>query len=506
MNIILPDMRSGPPGVGASGAMAQGDFQELSKALTAGYGTDVATLTGGASLRIQSLEKTLLSTIQENKHFRLFNRLPKPDATATVDEWTEQNGVGGFLGGSTNSEQGVIAQSTGSYARRVGLVKYLMTQRQVSLVQSLQNTITDSEVTEQRNGALELLTNAEYLAFEGNSSVNPFEYDGIAYQLTSGVTAGQVPGTNIVDVRGQPLNGINAISQAAATIASYGNFGTPTDIFCSQLVQSDFDTKLDPAFRVPLTDVGAGGISLGAPVRGIRTSWGDIANQPDVFIREDLLLQPFEVQYPALAAANSGFQPQSVALATGSSAQSLFATADGSAGLYYYAVAGVNSAGGSAAVVCGSQATVAAGATVTLTITGSAGAAETGYIIYRSYKGGGNSIAGTDNTQAGWGSDFREVCRIPVTAGGTTTWTDYNTNVPGTTKAYVLNLAQSAMAITWRQLLPMIKFPLYPTNAAVIPWAQLLFGYLRIGKRRHHVMIQNILPSQQKWRPYGVGT
>jgi hypothetical protein len=60
------------------------------------------------------------------------------------------------------------------------------------------------------------------------------------------------------------------------------------------------------------------------------------------------------------------------------------------------------------------------------------------------------------------------------------------------------------MAITWRQLLPMTKFPLYPTVSAVVPWAQLLFGYLRIGKRRHHTVIKNIVPTGATWKPFGL--
>ena len=79
---------------------------------------------------------------------------------------------------------------------------------------------------------------------------------------------------------------------------------------------------------------------------------------------------------------------------------------------------------------------------------------------------------------------------------------DKNRDIPGTTKAYVLNMAPGAQAITWRQLLPMTKFPLYPTAAATIPWAQLLFGYLRLGKRRHHVVIKNVLPTGATWKPF----
>jgi hypothetical protein len=64
-------------------------------------------------------------------------------------------------------------------------------------------------------------------------------------------------------------------------------------------------------------------------------------------------------------------------------------------------------------------------------------------------------------------------------------------------------MATGAMAINWRQLLPMLKFPLYPTASAVVPWAQLMFGYLRVGKRRQHVVIKNVLPAGAGWLPFG---
>jgi hypothetical protein len=59
-------------------------------------------------------------------------------------------------------------------------------------------------------------------------------------------------------------------------------------------------------------------------------------------------------------------------------------------------------------------------------------------------------------------------------------------------------------AIGWRQLLPMTKFPLFPTAKAEEPWAQLLFGYLRVTKSRQHVIIKNVLPNQtaRVWNPF----
>lgn len=469
-------------GQSITGEMAMNDVAELRKSLEAGYGTDVASLTGGGALRIQSLEKTLMSTIQENKHFALFNALAKSNATATVDEWTEQSGVGGFLGGSTNSETGNIAAATGSYARRTGQVKYLMTRREVSFVATLQNAIVEAEAIEQQNGALQLLTDAEFLAFEGDSTVVPTEFDGIKALIT-----GLGSSDHVLDAQASTLASINLVNTAAKTITGYGNFGTPTHLFMSQAVQADFDNGLDPAFRVPLNDVPNGGLMLGSPVVGIRTSWGNIATVPDVFIRDEAQQKAFEIDFASVAAANN-FAPQIVTVnASSDDASSQFTSAR--AGNYYWYVTGVNAKGQSVGVKS-SQTAVNAGKKAVLTITASTTGEETGYAIYRSRQNGTNAT-----------SDFRLMARIPK-AGATTTYTDLNREIPGTSTAYILNMAPGAKAIDWRQFLPMLKFPLYPTVSATVPWAQLLFGFLRIAKRKHHVIVKNILPNSAVWRPF----
>ncbi|MGR9108262.1 MAG: hypothetical protein ACU843_15180 [Gammaproteobacteria bacterium] len=466
-----------------SGEMSLGDAADLRKALEAGYGSDVASLQGGGALRIQSLDKTMMSTIQENRHFRLFNELQKTNATATVDEYTEQSGVGGFLGGSTNTETGNIASSTGEYARRVGVVKYLMTRREVSFVVQAGNNLVDAQAIEAQNGALQLLTDAEYLCFDGDSSIVPTEFDGINAQIKSLNSA-----DHIIDAEAATLDSFPLISKASATVSAYRNFGMPTHLFTSQLTQSDLDANLDPAYRVSLDSMGRD-VVLGAPVSAIRTSWGNISVCPDVFVLDEPQRMPFQVDYSAEAVANDTFKPAAVApVASAGSASSKWAAAH--AGNYYYAVAGVNAAGQSTVLVS-AQVAVAAGNKVTITIDRSVAATETGYVIYRGRKDGTNGV-----------TDFRFMDRVAV-AGAQTVYVDENNEIPGTSRAYLLNMKPGMNAITWRQYLPMTKFPLYPTVSAVIPWAQLLFGYLRVAKRKQHVVVKNILPSGAVWRPFG---
>ena len=463
----------------STGAAPIADVEALRKALEAGYGTDMASLTGGAALRIQSLDTTLQATLADNSHFALFNALPKPKATATVDEWTEATDQGGWVGSTANSETGLIQQAQGVYARRVGMVKYLMTQCQVSFVQTLQNAIADAEAIENQMGSLRILRDVEHLCFYGDASVIPTEFDGLAAQM-----AALDSSDHIIDAEGESLSSINAIAHAAAVIAGYGNFGKPTDLFLPPAVGADLDVDLDPAYRVPMQP---GMLSdRGTPVRGIVTAHGDVNVQRDVFLQDERQQMPFQVAFPAQATGNV-FQPASVTVdASADATDSKFGAAH--AGNYYWAVTGITSSGQSV-ITPTAQTLVAAGKKAVLTITASAAGNETGYAIYRSRKNGSSSV-----------TDFRLMARIPR-SGATTSFTDVNRAIPGSSLAFLLNLTPGHSAITWRQLLPMVKFPLYPVNQD-IPWALMLFGYLRISKRRHHVMIQNIVPSSATWKPF----
>lgn len=483
---MLENLISNPGnGETVGGSFGIQELQELQKSLTAGYGTDVAQLSGGGALRIQSLDNTMQATVQDNKHFTLFNRLAKPKATATVDEWTEQHGIGGFLGGSTNTEDGDAADAEGDYIRQVGTVKYLSTYRKIPIVLGAQNNIVDAQAIEASNGSKQLLTDVEYLSFEGDDSVVSTEFNGIRRQL-------ELLGStdNIIDAGGAPLDDVEMISRAAEAIFGFGSFGTPTDLFSSLSVQTDLNKSLDPAFRVAL-DNSPASIVKGAHVRAIRTSYGDIATNQDVFIRDEKLKKVFALlsaKHAAIAAANL-YTPSAVVPTVNASggADSLWTATN--AGTFYYHVTGVTASGQSVGVTT-AQAAVAAGGNVSLAISASASGLETGYVIYRSRRNGSNDPA-----------DMREMIRIPRT-GATTTYVDKAREVPGSTVAFVLNLNPSDHAISWKQFLPMMKIPMAAVRSPIIPWLQMICGYLRITKRAQHVMIKNIVPSGAIWKPF----
>jgi hypothetical protein len=483
-------INGGQSGAAASGLSQAGDLgmaevEALNKSLSAGYESDMNGMAGGSALRIQSLDTNLQATVQDNKHFALFNALPKPRATAVLDEWTEQHSIGGFFGGTFNDQDGIAMETQGDYTRMVGRVKYMSTYRKVPIVLQQQNNLADVITLETTNGTKQLLTDIEVGLFEGRDDVTPKAFAGIRQQLESLNST-----DNIIDMAGQALSNIDPIAKAAQNIFGFGNFGRATDIYVPPSVQTDLNMDLDPAFRVML-NANASSTVRGTHVAGVQTSYGQIATQTDVFIRDEKLKMPFESRnalHAAVAAANSAFKPQSVAAVAGAGgADSMWTSAN--AGNYYWSVTGINQNGESQSVQT-AQTAVASGQQVTLTITGSAGGTETGYVIYRSRLNGTNAL-----------TDLREMIRVPK-SGATTTYIDKNREIPGSTCAFVLNMTASDHAIAWRQFMPMMKIAMAATNSPIIPWLQMICGYLRITKRNQHCMIKNIVTNSQAWRPF----
>lgn len=476
-------------GLGMSGDMGTDQLAELQKSLQAGYGSDMANLTGGDAFRIQSLDTTLQATVQDNKHFALFNALAKPKATAVLDEWSEQSSIGGFLGDSFNDQDGDAAETEGEYARRVGRVKYMSTYRKIPLVLQRQNNTVDPVAIETTNGAKQLLTSIEFSLFEGSEAVVPKSFDGIGVQIASLDSA-----DHVINMDGAALDNPQMIMKAAETVFGFGNFGTLTDLYMAPSVQTDLNMKLDPAFRVAL-DNSPNSISYGTHVSAIRTSWGDIKTKNDVFIRDEKLKIPFEARndtHAAVAVENNVFKPSALTATPNASggAQSMWNAAR--AGEYVYFVTGINHNGESQGVFAtGGAATVAAGGKVTLSISASASKKETGYVIYR-----GRQDAGSQELR-----DLREMVRIPRT-GDTTVYDDICREIPGSTVAYALNLSSADHAIAWRQFLPMLKIPMAAVRSPIIPWLQMICGYLRITKRNQHVVIKNIVPLTAVWKPF----
>lgn len=463
------------------------EINALRKALTVTGATDVATLAGGDALRMQSLDTALKAVVQDFGHFKLYNKVPKHVATAYSDEWSEQSGIGGFLGGSTNSPIGSGTSVNGTYNRRTVAMSTFSTLRTVPFIQDVQKTISPMLAVEQMNGIKQILSDVEYLSFEGDRSVVPTEFDGLYKKAKDANTA-----DHIINMNGVALASASAVVEAARVISGYGSFGFPSDVFWNNAVQADMDMGLESSYRVAL-DGNPNVYMSGSPVAGIRTLWGNIATNWDVFIRDETMMAPFQVYQSGLSAL----------VAVGSLAVSGSATGDttgtgkfttGRNGTYYYAVAAISPGNGTTIpvgtvsnVVLSTGVTVAANEKVTLTITPTGAASETGYVVYRCKQDGAHAAA----------ADFREIGRT-----SSTTFVDYNLELPGTSKAYVVSLTPAQDALSWSSLLDPIMLPMYPTSTPTIPFLVLSCGALRVTKYLQHVVIKNILPTGSVWRPH----
>lgn len=512
-NIAQLFQNSLPGGAAALGGSMGGDmaqFEELTKALQAGdanggYTTDVRNLQGGGALGVQSLDTAMKTTVQENKHFTLFNMLQQTSAINIVDEYSRQSSVGGFLGGSTNSQMGVVRAAQGEYSREVGMVKFLMSLRQVGYVLNIGKNIAEPIAVEERNGALQLLTDANYLLYHGDASVVATQFDGIFTQIDAEIAAKKMAPEARVDLDGKALNTVEQLSLINVQASSYGNWGRSTDIFLPNSVQNDLNMGLDPAFR--WTNEGQNTPVIGGHVEGIRLTSGKLSTHMDTFIHDESnpMVHVFELTNPTLAAKNDsdGLKVNTVTAAAQTAVNGSRFNAKRN-GAYVYAIAAVSKTGsgyGKAKIV--DATTVAAGGTITLTITNPATGDLGGFAIYRGRQDVAKSADDVDTLR-----DLRLVKVIPadLSSGGAgkTVFVDNNQTIPGTVCVPQLNLDAGSDAIGWRQFQPMTKIPL-PFGVGGMPvmsWFQFLFGYLRITKPKHHGYIKNILPTQAKWRPH----
>lgn len=477
--------------INALTAQAQ-QAEEFYKALTAGHTTDQTTLVGGEALRRESLEASLLVTLQRDKHFVLLNKLPKSNAIATIDEWTRVTDVGGVPGSGATAELGDIPESTGIYERKFIKIKYLMDRRRVSQVAETQSSfgLASAIARETDNGTRKLLTDANYLCYYGDETVNPLEFTGfVKTMLDKG-------GDFVLDMRGQTITpNAKEFVESAALIWGQGNWGMATDYFCSPAVQADIDQMLDPAHRVALNR-GATDVMLGAPVKGIHTNFGDLTTNIDPFIQESQM--PYAGlggSFAAMIDANiltvgAGVVPSVLP----ANPLSQFRTGmDGSYG-YYIEFATANNRTAASVLITGLVGPIAVGDSIRLTITPPTAGTATFARIYRSRLDGPASPSP---------SDYRLIARVPITVGGPAfDFDDHNESIPGTSMIAIMTMDD--MAIGLRRLLPMTRFPLYPTTRAEYVWAQLLFCALRVGKDNQHRLIKNVLPSSQTFRPFNV--
>lgn len=447
-------------------ATNQETLEMLNKAMTAGQGVDAGSFTGGRALSLESLDQILVNILHTQDEAVLFQRLKKQPIKSVIHQWDQRTDVGADDGAWVGEGGSSLADSDQTIARKYLQAKYLQTKRTVTLQATMTAMIEDAMALEENAGTLWLIRNVEKALFGGNATIFPTQPDGLDVLI---------PSTHVIDLRGKSASSSNfedSMTIGTRSIRDY--FGRADLLLSSTMVMQDMQKLLRDRIRFPAQESGLGG--------AVFTKYPTPFGAPD--IKEDVFIK--EKGNPSASSLTSARPAQptitSVTPATGATG-SQFLAAD--AGEYYYVVAALNAAGESvaSAAVAG---TVVAGGKNTLLIA-AMDATVTGFRIFRSKKGAAD------------GSDTRKMVDIAYSGSGTLSWDDLNADLPGTSSAYLLTTDPMYNAIEWAQFLPMMKFNLYPTAAAVYPFLMLLFGGLAVKKPTNQIRIKNVSPDSLGW-------
>lgn len=440
-------------------------LEVLTKALTAGSGVDTAAFTGGRAMTPESLDTTLVNVLWQQDEARLFKALKKNPVKSPVHQWAKRTDVGDS-DGAWVSEGGDSEEKDQTIDRQFVTMKYLQTLRKVTLQATLMNSIEDAEASEKTAGTLWIIKQIERILFDGDKSVVAEEPDGLIKLI---------PSDNVIDMRGQTaLTSAFEDKIAEGTRKIRGQYGVATDLYGSLMVMEDVQKLLRDRMRFPNGNVGDGG----AVFEQYTTPFGKPKLVDDIFITEGA------VGAASVLTTKRPSQP-SIAIARAASGALVSQFASGDAGDYYYQIAHVNKYGSSQLSAAVQVTGVLADDKVSITVTDGA-TPGTGVFVFRSKK------------DAAAGTDCRYAYKLAYTGAGQVV-VDLNADLPACSSAFMLNLNPAYDAIEWNQMLPMMKFPLFPTNAAVIPFLMLLFGALGLKKGEQMIRIKNISYSGTGW-------
>ena len=390
----------------------------------------------------------------------LFQRLKKYPTRSPVHQWDERTAVGSD-DGAWVPEAGNAEEADQTIARKFTTAKYLQTLRKVTLQASISNMIEDAVALEKNAGTLWIVRNVEKILFDGNSALYGDQPDGLDVLI---------PSTNVIDLRGATAESAtfeDKMNESTRIIRD--NFGKANCILGSTKFIQDVQKLLRDRLRFEAREGGLGGTVFSH----YPTPFGTPELKDDIFINEgdDPLASSLTTKRPDAPTIGGTSSPVDAA--------SQFAAND--AGDYVYKAVDSSRFGDSVASAESIVSGVAAGDRVDLPLTEGV-TAGTAWKIYRSIKDGATGAA------------TKFAFRVAHTTSPETI-ADFNADLPGTGSSYILTLDPIYDAVEWAQFLPMMKFDLYPTAAAVYPFLILLFGSLALKKPVQHVRIKNISPS-----------
>lgn len=462
--------------MGEAGSLGYGAVvgDELMKSLQAGYGTDSANMTGGRALIPQDIDQGVLNALTAKKQdFKLMNLLKTRKTGSSVLEYTRRNDAGQY-GLIFGKEGGDARASEQTLERVTRLVKYMQTYRELTLQMRVADTLENAEASEKEAGILTILKGAEWGSFHGDGDAVPEQFDNVVKQILSAVSPNGYK--NLVDLRGKTMQdaGENALTEVARM--TFQNGGNLTHSFMPPVIAADLQAVVRDRVRFNVTD------QKGSPV---------VMNYPTAF-SDDIIIagrdggadKMFFPRDAVAAVGDAAKRPGAPSISGAANANAASKFLAGDAGDYTYAVHAISEEGISAASTVATV-TVAAGASVTLTITPDGSIPGTGFIITRGKKGVTTGL--------------KEVARIAKASTATTTFVDHNDVLPGTGDVLLVSHDTVQATMRWAQFLPAMKFDLFPTKSAIIPFLIVMFGTPDVMTPWYHGVIRNVSPSDLGW-------
>jgi hypothetical protein len=437
--------------------------EELTKALTAGYGTDAAQFMGGRALEVQDIEATMINAMREQREdCKLMNLVKKHPVHSTVHEYNRRTGVGEYEN-LTADEGGGSEDSDQTIKRVTRNIKYLQDRRavtdQMEIVDGYENALESEKIA----GTLNILKGAEFLNFHGDSKVVPTQYDGLIAQIL----ADSAP--NVKDLRGSSLTAYGEKALNEMTRMIYERGGDANLLFFPPVIAEQIQDLVRDRLRFGTDDKKATLVVDQYPTPyGSTLHFGAESGADKFFKVKDLV-------FPNGKVDRRPNPPASVAATAAANANSLFLAKD--AGNYNYAAHSVSKYGISAGTPISAAIAVAAGNGVTLTITPDASKPGTGFIITRSSKDG---------------TVLMEVARIGKSDAATTTFVDLNSDLPGTASMIFITEKKLQLIMEFYQLCPLRLRPLFESNKAEKPFFVQLFGALDLKVPEWCGIVKNI--------------
>lgn len=466
------------------------DWDNFAKAVqTSSYQTDHANLTGLAAIRKESLEPTLRAVVARKEMFTLMNALKRQPVTSAVHEWMLQLSRGGQPDGMNIGELGEIQFDVGDYRRKIERLKLFATGAKISDFANVQSLEGESLRARENENALVRIANAvERSLYVSNEAYSPNKINGIKAQIQA-----FEGGKNYINMKGTSdvSDIVDVLFEAKSDVRQENSYGDITDVYVDTGVQNMLDQHLMPQYRVQL-DNNPNDLQYGAPVAGIKTSFGPIKLKSTIMNDNHANTAPTIVR-------NKGRVPDKVP-GVPTITVTPVATAPGGAdgwtaervGEFWYAVALVDADGREGAPSELQAGTVGLGGA--LRVAGNAAFSSvtaTGGKVYRSKR---------NPDAAPTLADLRLAGEFAVNADGTFEYVDVNQRIPGSSSIPALNMDPES--IQWLQLRPAMQFPLFATNQLIHPWAVALYGTLQLGLPQHHYWLDNIVNPKSKWQPF----